>query len=197
MKKLQDQQQAGFTLIEAVVASALFAFTVSSILGVYLSTIKINRRTDVIRTASENARFITEYLSREIKNGQMDYNGPVTSPCTAIPAASSNSLAIINIDGDQICFYLGDDLANISSAGRNLWVEKNNLPAYKINSGNVQVLNLIFYSNPAFNPYTSGSTIQPRVTFTANIKSTSGTQDNIVIPIENSVTIPAYDVPTP
>jgi prepilin-type N-terminal cleavage/methylation domain-containing protein len=197
MKKLQNQQQAGFTLIEAVVASALFAITVSSILGVYLSTIKLNRRTDVIRTASENARFITEYLSREIKNGQMDYNGPVRGPCTAIPAASANSLSIINVDGDHICFFLGDDSGSITSAGRNLWAEKNNLPAYKINSGNVQVLNLIFYSSPAFNPYTSGSTVQPRVTFTANIRSTSGNQDNVIIPIESSVTIPAYDVPTP
>ncbi|MDB4939860.1 MAG: hypothetical protein JWO40_285 [Candidatus Doudnabacteria bacterium] len=187
------KSERGFTLIEALVATALFAVTVSSIVGVYLSTIKINRRTDVIRSASENARYLTEYLAKEIKNGAIDYASAV-SPCTSLPTTSSSSLAIVNVDGDRLCFYLGDNSGLISSIGQNLWLEKNNLAPLKVNSANVSISNLIFYVSPTYDPYLAGSTVQPRVTFTANVKSTSGSQDSVVIPIESSITIPVYDI---
>lgn len=195
--KTKKSLQKGFTLIEALVATALFATTIVAIVGVYLSTVTINRRTDVIRTASENARYLSEYLSKEIRNGQIDYYGPVKSPCSSTLTASSSSLAIVNIEGDHLCFYLGDANGQISSAGTNLWLIKNNFAASKVNSSNVSIKNLIFYVSPIINPYAAGSTVQPRVTFTANVQSTSGSQDNIIIPIESSVTIPSYDIAAP
>ena len=50
--------EKGFTLIEAIVATALFAFVVSSIAGVYLSTFQLDRRTRAQRAVSQNARYI-------------------------------------------------------------------------------------------------------------------------------------------
>ncbi|GAC1413094.1 MAG: hypothetical protein NVSMB66_4090 [Candidatus Doudnabacteria bacterium] len=194
---LHKQSQKGFSLIEAIVATALFAVTVLSIIGVYLSTVGINRRTDVIRTASENARYLNTYLTKEIRNGQIDYYGPVKSPCSTTLSPSANWLAIINSDGDHLCFYLGDFSGGISSNGTNLWLIKNNFPSLKVNSNNVSIQNLTFYISPAINPYTAGTIIEPRVTFTANIQSTSGSQDSVIIPIESSVSIPAYDVAHP
>ncbi len=195
--QIQPAKQEGFTLIEAVVATGLFALTISSILGAYVSTLRINRRTDIIRTASENARYISQYLSKEIKNGQIAYYDPVNSPCSKVPQASSNTLALVNVDNGNLCFYLGDNSAQLSAAGTNLWLIKNNLTAVKVNSTNIKITNLIFYVSPAFNPYTSATTIQPRVTVTANVQTVSGSQDNIIIPIETSVSIPAYDVTHP
>ncbi len=188
------QNQKGFTLIEAIVATALFAVTVSSIMGVYLSTLKINRRTDVIRSASENARYITGFLTKEIRNGQIDYYGPWNSPCSGIISAPANSLSLVNTDNEHLCFYLGDASGLSSSNGTNLWLIKNNLLAVKVNSSNVTINNLVFYVSPTYNPYSTGSNAQPRVTIMGNVTATSGSQDTITIPIQATVSIPIYDI---
>lgn len=185
--------QDGFTLIEAIVATFLFATVVTSILSVYMSTIKVNRKTNVIRSASENARFIEESMSKEIQNGQIDYYNPV-SPCSTTLTSPSTTLGIVNVNGDHLCFYLGDNSGFSSSSGTNLWLIKNNLSAVRVNSSNVSVTNLNFYISPTFNPYTAGSHYQPRVTIVANITSSSGSQDSVTIPIQTTISIPVYDI---
>ncbi|MHB8871447.1 MAG: PilW family protein [Candidatus Doudnabacteria bacterium] len=188
------QNQKGFTLIEAIVATALFAVTVSSIMGVYLSTLKINRRTDVIRSASENARYITGFITKEVRNGQIDYYGPWNAPCSGTISSSASSLSLVNTDNEHLCFYLGDGAGFSSSSGTNLWLIKNNLAAVKVNSNNVSINNLVFYVSPTYNPYSTGSNAQPRVTIMGNVTATSGSQDTITIPIQATVSIPSYDI---
>lgn len=188
--------QKGFTLIEAIVATSIFAFAMVSIIGVYLSTVRINRRTDLIRTASENVRFITEYISKEIRNGQLNYFGPANSPCTLPPfSSSSNFLSLVNIDGDRLCFYLGNSAGLLSATGPNLWLIKNNYSAVKINSTNVSITSLIFYVSPTANPYSASLKIQPRVSVLGSLKANSSALDNVVMPIQTSVSIPVYDLP--
>ena len=195
---MQDikNNQKGFTLIEAIVATALFAVTVSSIMGVYLSTLKINRRTDVIRSASENARYITGFLSKEIRNGQIDYYGPWNSPCSGTISSPASSLALVNTDNEHLCFYLGDASGLASSNGKNLWLIKNNMATVKINSNNVTINKLLFYVSPTYNPYATGSNAQPRVTIMGNVTATSGSQDTITMPIQTTISIPSYDIST-
>jgi len=177
----------GFTLIEAIVATALFAVTVSSIIGVYLYTVKINRRTDTIRSAGENARFISEFLTKEIRNGQIDYFGPAPSPCT-LSATSGSSLAIINIDGDHECFYLsGTNLMVAKSAGGNL------LAPVQLNDSKVKVSLLQFYLAPNCNPYSAGAKTEPTVTINAEVQANPDPLDNITLPIQTTISIPKYD----
>ena len=156
--------------------------------------IKINRRTDVIRSASENTRYITGFLTKEIRNGQIDYYGPWNSPCSGIISAPANSLSLVNTDNEHLCFYLGDASGLSSSNGTNLWLIKNNLLAVKVNSSNVTINNLVFYVSPTYNPYSTGSNAQPRVTIMGNVTATSGSQDTITIPIQATVSIPIYDI---
>ena len=65
--------QNGFTLIEAVVATSVFAFLVTSILGVYMATVQLDSETRAQRAVAQNARFIMEFLAKEIRNGTIDY----------------------------------------------------------------------------------------------------------------------------
>lgn len=193
---MQRKNQRGFTLIEAIVATSIFAFAMVSIIGVYLSTVRINRRTDLIRTASENVRFISEYLSKEIRNGQLNYFGPASSPCVVPPFTSpSNTLSIVNVDGERLCFYLGTASGLVSSAGPHLWLIKNNLAAVKINSSNVSITSLNFYVSPTANPYSASLKVQPRVSLIGTLKANSSTQDNVTMPIQTTISIPVYDLP--
>ena len=93
----------GFTLIEAVVASALFATVVVSMMGTYVYTLRVNKKTDAIRTATDNARFISDFFSKEIRNGKIDYN-PVSGVCAALPQSPDKRLGILNVSGDHECF---------------------------------------------------------------------------------------------
>jgi len=186
----RDRGQKGFTLVEAVVATALFAVVTSSIMGVYLYTIKINRRTDAIRAATENARFISEFLSKEIRNGQIDYglSGAVPAPCGVLPISGSQ-LAVLNIDGDHECFYLsGSNILVAKSAGGSL------LNPVQLNDSRVKVLNLNFSVAPLCNPYLSGAQTSPQVTINAQVQSTTSNQDIITIPIQTTISIPKYDI---
>jgi len=66
-------KQNGFTLIEAVVATGVFAFVVSAVIGVYLAVVQIDSKTRAERSVQQNARFIMDFLGKEIRNGAIDY----------------------------------------------------------------------------------------------------------------------------
>src|SRR6266481_7190276 len=169
--------QKGFTLIELVVATALFSVVISAILGIYFFTLKINRRTDATRTAAENARFFSEFVTKEIRNGQLDYTGPAVSPCsTGISGGGVSSLAILNIDGDHECIYL---------SGTNIMFAKMSqgrlLAAVQLNDSKVKVAILNFFISPAVNPYASGAQDQPQVTLSASFNVNPDPQDSVTI----------------
>jgi prepilin-type N-terminal cleavage/methylation domain-containing protein len=193
MKNLQKRQK-GFTLIEALVATSLFVVTVVASTGVYLNTLAIHRRTDATRKASENARYVTEYLSKEIRNGMINYSNAVASPCSTTISTASRTLGLVNRDGISLCFYLGDANGVLSTTGPNLWMVKGSLGPYKINSADVKINNLLFYVAPISDPYAVGSTVQPRVTITGEVQTVGGTTK---VPIQTSISIPKYDVVAP
>jgi prepilin-type N-terminal cleavage/methylation domain-containing protein len=133
IKKIQSVKSgAGFTLMEIMVATVIFAVTTVSLLSLFNSVLKINRRGEALRQAAQDARNFVEFLVKEIRNGQIDYyvnngstygnyiNGDNSKPCgppgpfgatiTNINvqptyAQQSNWLGIINTDNVQECFY--------------------------------------------------------------------------------------------
>lgn len=151
----------GFTLIEAVVATAVFAFVVSSIMGVYMSTIQLDRKTRAQRAVAQNARFIMEYLAKEVRNGSIAYD--------TYPGGVANSTLAVNNDANQSeYFYL---------SGTDLVIEKNGAVS-NLNSDSVQVTKLLFRISPAQDPYTPAKTYneQPRVTVVMELTSDYGTK---------------------
>jgi hypothetical protein len=104
--------------------------------------LKINRRSEALRQASQGSRDFVEFLVKEIRNGQIDYfttggfynaSGVGSSPCAPIGASGAlekstdpvtyaqkeNRLGIINTDNVEECFYLGDSNNNYVGAGIN------------------------------------------------------------------------------
>jgi prepilin-type N-terminal cleavage/methylation domain-containing protein len=127
--------QKGFTLMEIMVATVIFAFLMVSLMGLFNYVLKINRRGEALRQAAQDSQNFVEFLVKEIRNGQVDYfvnSGAYTSyinadipqaPCRppGIPGTSvgsqptykpvsgglaiSNWLGIINTDNVEECFY--------------------------------------------------------------------------------------------
>ncbi len=124
---------AGFTLMEIVVATSIFVVVFMALLALFNYTLKINRRSEALRQASQGMRSFVEFLVKEIRNGQVDYlvnngttngqyinnnanvpcrppgtpGGDVVSTITDTYYSKDNKLGIINTEGVEECFYLG------------------------------------------------------------------------------------------
>jgi prepilin-type N-terminal cleavage/methylation domain-containing protein len=156
--------QSGFTLIEALVATALFSVVVGSIMGVYLSTFQLDRRTRAERSINQNARYILEFLAKEVHNGSISYS---SYPGGLIGA--SQDLWITNQALETEQFRLtGTDLVLTKGAS-----------STNMNSAGVRVTNLHFYIAPDGDPYTASSVanglnVQPHVTVVLELTSNYG-----------------------
>jgi prepilin-type N-terminal cleavage/methylation domain-containing protein len=78
--KLQAQQ--GFTLMEIVVSTTIFAVVLTMTLAIFNYALKINRRTEALRQTTQGMRNFTEFLVKEIRNGKIEYSAtPVSASC--------------------------------------------------------------------------------------------------------------------
>lgn len=60
-------RQSGFTLIELLVAAAIFSFVVMGVSGLFAQALDLQRRASGIQKLQENALFVLESISREVR----------------------------------------------------------------------------------------------------------------------------------
>ena len=170
-KKISSQpNQCAFTLIEMVIAVAIFSIAIVIISGIFLSTIKAQRKASAILEAQAEARYALEVMTRKIREGYIDYDysgysGGITSP--------EVELALKDLDGNPIIFFQDTTCDDADSS-----------PCIKMSlGGNTQLLtgkglkvnNLKFYISPLEDPFipdfdpSTGN--QPRVTIVMTIQS--------------------------
>lgn len=175
--------QKGFTLFEAIVSTAVFAFVVSSILGVYVATLQLDQKTRSQRAVTQNARFLMEYLAKEIRNGTIDY--------AAYPGGSvsgQNEIYIRNQLNESERIYLD---------GQNLILSKLS-GTTSLNSASALVTKMAFYVSPNSNPFTTQrpppQNQQPTVTVVLELTSNYGqrTVDVARINLQSTFTVRAY-----
>lgn len=158
-----NKSQKGFTLIEAVVATAVFAFVVSSVIAVYAEVIKLDRKTRGQRAVYDNARFIMEFLAKEIRNGSVSYS---SYPSGTVP--SNPELYIYNQNNELERMYLN---------GTNMVLNKNGVTT-NLNSSGTRVTNLRFYVSPLVDPYTPAKVSQTHPSVTVVLELTSNFGSN-------------------
>lgn len=121
--------------MEIVVATTIFAFVAVAMMALFNYTLKINRRADALRQATQGMRNLTEFLVKEVRNGKIDYSvssGKVVAspsgwrcPLPSVPVGqdnrndggniygqgnptlgADNALGIVTTEGDRECIYL-------------------------------------------------------------------------------------------
>ncbi len=78
--------------MEIVVATTIFAIVAAAMMSLFNYTLKINRKTEALRQASQGMRNLVEFIVKEVRNGQIDYsviNGTVIAPLQPWTAANS------------------------------------------------------------------------------------------------------------
>jgi len=178
--------EGGFTLIEAIVAASVFAFVVTSVLGVYISVIQLDRKSRAQRAVAENARFIMDFFAKEVRNGVINYSSPgwvVSNHNDLYVQNQANIVEHFSLNGSDIVFTKGSSSTNLNSSG-------------------VKVASLAFYVAPIGEPYISGCSTastcayneQPHVTVVMKLVSNYGARatDLITMNLQDTYTIRSY-----
>lgn len=159
--------QKGFTIIEAVVATSVFAFVVASALGVYMAVLQLDSKTRAERAVQQNARFIMDYIAKEIRNGVIDYGGTNDiDTLTVFNQLSQQEIFDYNTAG---CNGGAGDVAQCV-----LRLTKTGVGTTNLNSTDVRITRLRFYLEPDNNPFDLDNDVhtQPHVTVVIRIEST-------------------------
>lgn len=201
---------AGFTLMEVVVSVTIFAGTVTMMLSLFNTTLKIYRKIEAQRQVSQSVRTTMEFLVKEIRNGQIDYNVvdgiTITTPVvgcdgsaggtTKRPASlgsdsytqTEDRIQLVNVDGERECIYL---------TGTDLFLRKDTqTQPSQLNPANVSISMFKLYIRPRRDPYTDTLVYQqPSVTIVAVATVTLPTGEVRTIPYQTSVASHVYDIP--
>ena len=156
----------GFTLIEAVVSVSVFAIAATSIVGVYLSLQRLNQASASLNALQQNSRFISEDISKIIRNGRIDYS---RYPDGQAPQPSATDLYLVDKDGAQIWIY-----RNPTSEA--LVLDKLGIGSANFSSNEVRIKDFRVYIWPSGNPF-PGGTEQPTATLYLDLESNVNARD--------------------
>ena len=110
--------------MEIVVATTIFAGTVTLMLTLFNYTLQINRRVQAMRQVAQGTRNFTETIAREIRNGRIDYDVATMDPAcnpNGYGSIENTSLGLVNVAGEKVCFYFDQ---NASPSGGALYISK-------------------------------------------------------------------------
>ena len=219
---MHKQPQHGFTLMEVVVATSIFAVTVTLMLTLFNFTLRIQRRTDALRQVSQTVRNVGEFLVKEIRNGQIDYNisdgqiarAPIADPATLCPPAATlsgndagktyynsstsslitNRFALVNLEGEREC--IAYDAVN-----QKLVITKENVGTEDLTPSNVKITFAQFNVRPVKDPYVSAGSggyveVQPVVSILLKARVTLLTGEIREIAYQTSISTSVYNIPS-
>ncbi len=203
-QRSQHNKQFGFTLMEIIVATAIFVTVVTAVLALFNYVLQVNRRVQAVRQVAQGTRAFTEILSREIRNGRIGYPDVEQTPsgeclATRYASAENQTLTIIRADGTSTCMVLTTE----QGTNRGLLVlERRNLagnfsdeiinpPNFSINPSTFRII-----VRPTTNPFgPSNKGIQPMVTILAEFIVFPGQADEQVIPYQTTISSDVHNIP--
>lgn len=93
MKKNTSANGQGFTLIELLVAMTVFITVIMVVLGLFSSAIKAQRKAFAMQNVQENARFLIEFMAKEIR-------------MSTINSSTFGSLSLTRPDGSTVIYTI-------------------------------------------------------------------------------------------
>ncbi len=144
----------GFTLIEMIVAVAVFSIVTTMALGSFLNVSDIQKKAMALRAVNDNLNFAVETMMREIRTGT-DYCSTTCSP---------SSFNFTNSLGDLMVYALDGSVIKRSSNGGSF---------LSLTSAEVEIENLLFIVSGE----EAGDNLQPIVTIIIN--GSSGEKEKV------------------
>lgn len=156
----------GFTLIEAVVAVTIFAIASTSIIGIYLSLQRLNQASASLNALQQNTRFLSEDISKIIRNGSIDYLRYLGQ---VAPSPTATDLYLVDQDGTRIRIFREGSILKINKLG---------IGEANFSSREVSVIDFQVFIWPSSNPFPGGLE-QPRATIYLDLESNVNARNKI------------------
>ncbi len=167
----------GFTLVETVVALAVFSVATTYAVSVFVQSNTVQKRTANVQRVLADARYALEVMAREVRLGSLDYDYYLTQDIDLnnMPLTQNNAiLAVRDADNSQILFRR----AQSAQAGRYVIQVYASGQWLDITPEDLSVVRLSFYIFPAQDPFSWNDQLngyqtdeQPRVTIILESKS--------------------------
>lgn len=144
----------GFTIIEMVVAIAVFSLVIGATSGVFLSGIKSQKQGLATQEILDQTSYLMEYMSRSLRMAKKDTTGTCTGAAKLNYVFTNGCLKFVNYNGtcQQFCL-VGTRLRD----GNGVY----------LTSTNLQVTNFAVTLRGAVQP--PADYLQPRVTISLNV----------------------------
>lgn len=182
MRRLKQQKNAGFTLLEMIVAIGVFIVVVTVSLSAFLNVHDIQVRMSAFRAANDSLNFVVESMAREIKEGtdhQCGFSG------------GSYGLCGDEISYDKIKFNTVDTLSEIEYEFDDTKIKRNTAD---FTPSNVTIGGLSSFIVRGFAPFSSGNYQQPLVIIT--IQGEAGSKEKLKsrVNIQTTVSLRQLDL---
>lgn len=177
--RYEQKQPRGFTLVEMIVATAIFATASLIITDLFLISNRAQRRAESSQAVQSDARVLLANITERIRSGEIDY----TAYAGVIPKPS-DTLAIIDERGRSIVIRNSDTVftntvcpSAISTPCLEI-SEDGGTTFQPMTSERIRLVGMQFYIDPPESPLMQGGgvylyDIQPRVTVVMGLQGTS------------------------
>lgn len=174
----------GLTLIEMIAAVGIFAITVGTISGLFISAVRAQRKSLATQELLDRTSYVIEYMGRTIRMAQKDIDGTCIIAKTNYenPGGDVSKIKFINYEGVCQDFFLDNNQIKEYKTGYATSLPLTP-PELKINS-------LKFY----LSGQSQNDVLQPRVTIFLEIESGRIPQSPPKIQVQTSVSQRALDV---
>ena len=183
----------GFTLVEMLIAMAIFVTFIGILISSYTSIVKAQRDANQYRETYVEARQVFDVLVQELRDGMVDYQkypaGIMGKQKDLYLISKDNSVRTHVVYKNNKTIHLEKEFFGSAE------VQKSDL-----NSENVEISDFGLYVSPAIDPYDQDNfandknQFHPKVTIFAEFKKDLGpTIDPIVIDLQTTVSSRIYN----
>lgn len=214
---MRFKNKKGFTLIEMLIAMAIFVSFTAVLIGSYTSIVKAQREANEYRIMYSEARKVFETLIQEFRGGMIDYRDSLN--LAGGDVSNDRQLFFISKDGNRQTEILYQKYDEALAGSGKVSLKYSNLqnvtnidgkldPTYDLaNSENidlndpsrVQVKEFKIYATPMVDPYgemnvdNNGVQFQPRVTIYANFVRKMSSGKTFDMDLQTSVSSRVYN----
>ncbi len=175
--------QKGFTFSELVVVIGVFSLVLVATTDIFMRSQRIQRRTAALERLQDDARYIMNKISSEVRAGAVDY-ASYANPHPQIDSTNGNSeLIVTNFEGKKLRINISDDTTKAAcpdagSAPCIVLSDTNGASWGSMTGKSVIAERLNFYITPAKDPFLLDEATnqynadqQPRVTVVVTLST--------------------------
>lgn len=163
---------AGFTLVEALVATAVFVIVITIALDIVLFFVKIPLEGNLGEGVQQDLNYVVEQFAYTQRNAEIDYNRYAIDPACAGPLAVGTAMTVLCTIDNGISSIIQLGIHPTTGANEMLYINDGSGPL-PMTGNDIVITDVQFYIYPAANPYdiTTGIHNQPAIVMVISAQS--------------------------